>query len=180
MSQSFLEPFKSSARALFHERRAISATIASLILVGAVIAPALAWTIWIQYSSSIGKNEGEEQIDTSIKTLGERLAFMYTFYESSKQNLTVDLMNCGTVDEITLQTVYIADSSGHTLKTFPSITLVNFNGNPIMGQKLNKGEQGRFILTSLGNVAASTSYCTLIVATGRGTPFVIKQFCLPR
>jgi len=152
---------------LLHERRAVSVVVSNVILTGAVIAVSFVVLLWAQYRSSAYNEQYGEAMNADIARLKERLAFEYVFYSGG--NLTVYLMNCGTIDNITIQTVYVKDSTGALIQVNSSITLMRFDGNEIADKDLDKGEEGYFILSSL-NLVADNSYSVRII-TGRGSTF---------
>ena len=152
---------------LLRERRAVSAVVSSVILTGAVIAVSFVVLFWAQYRSSAYNEQYGEAMNADIARLKERLAFEYVFYSGG--NLTVYLMNCGTIDNVTAKTVYVSTSTGELIKVFSSITLMRFNGTQIADQDLDRGEEGYFMLSSL-DLVADTSYSVRIV-TGRGSTF---------
>jgi hypothetical protein len=61
------------------------------------------------------------------------------------------------------KTVYITDSSGNWISVFPTIRLIDFNGHIVADQDLDRGEQGRIVLSPLNNLAAQTSYLVIVV-----------------
>ena len=153
---------------LLHEKRAVSAVISNVILTGAVIAVSFVVLFWAQYRSSAYNEQYSEAVNADIAKLRERLAFEYVFYD--KANLTVYLLNCGTIDNVTVQTVYIYFGSNGTLvKVFSSPTLKQFNGAPITDQDLDKGEEGCFVLSPL-SLKTGISYSVRVI-TGRGSTF---------
>ena len=152
---------------LLHERRAVSTVVSSVILTGAVIAVSFVVLFWAQYRSSAYNEQYSEAMNADIARLKERLAFEYVFYSGG--NLTVYLMNCGTIDNVTVQTVYVKDAAGAPIQVSSSITLMHFNGTQIADKDLDRGEEGYFVLSSL-NLVTGTSYSVRIV-TGRGSPF---------
>jgi hypothetical protein len=155
-------------RKLLHERCAISAVISNVILASAVITVSFVVLFWAQYRSSAYNEQYSEAMNADIAKLKERLAFECVFYD--KANLTVYLLNCGTIDNVTVQTVYIYLSSNGTLvKVFSRPTLKQFNGAQIADQDLDEGEEGYFMLSSL-SLKTGASYSVRIV-TGRGSTF---------
>jgi hypothetical protein len=156
------------ARKRLHERCAISAVISNVILAGAVITVSFVVLFWAQYRSSAYNEQYSEAMNADIAKLKERLAFEYVFYD--KANLTVYLLNCGTIDNVTVQTVYIYFSGNGTLvKVFSSPTLKQFNGAPITDQDLDKGEEGCFVLSPL-SLETGVNYSVRVI-TGRGSTF---------
>jgi len=152
---------------LLHERRAVSTVVSNVILTGAVIAVSFVVLFWAQYRSSAYNAQYSEAMNADIARLKERLAFEYVFY--SGDNLTVYLMNCGTIDNVTVKTVYVSTSTGELINVTSSVTLMHFNGTQIADKDLDRGEEGCFMLSSL-NLLTSTSYSVRIV-TGRGSTF---------
>jgi hypothetical protein len=154
---------------LLRERRAVSTVVSSVILTGAVIAVSFVVLFWAQYRSSAYNAQYSEAMNADIARLKERLAFEYVFYNQSGGRLSVYLMNCGTINDTTVKTVYVSNSAGE-LKVFSNITLMHFNGVEIADQDLDRGEEGYFVLSSLDGLIAGTSYSVRIV-TGRGSTF---------
>ncbi len=123
---------------------------------------------WAHYRSSAYNEQYSEAVNADIARLKERLAFEYVFYKGDY--LTVYLLNCGTIDNVTVKTVYIYFGNNSTLiKVFSNPALKQFNGTIIEDQDLDKGEEGYFILSPL-SLQTGTSYSIRIV-TGRGSTF---------
>lgn len=144
---------------LLHGRRAVSVVVSNVILVGAVIAVSFVVLSWAQYRSSAYNDQYSEAMNADIAKLKERLAFEYVFYDEG--NLTVYLMNCGTIDNVTIQTVFVGGTP------FSSINLELLNGTSI--NDLDISEEGYFVLSSLSLVAGK-SYSVRVV-TKRGSTF---------
>jgi len=155
-------------RKLLRERCAISVVISSVILAGAVIAVGFVVLFWAQYRSSAYTEQYSEAMNADIARLKERLAFEYIFYDRDGNDLSVYLMNCGTIGNITIQTVYVKDSTGFSIQVNSSITLMHFNGDEIADKDLDRVEEGYFVLPSLNLVAGSYS---VRIVTGRGSTF---------
>jgi hypothetical protein len=152
---------------LLRERRAVSTVVSNVILAGAVIAVSFVVLFWAQYRSSAYNAQYSEAMNADIARLKERLAFEYVFYSGG--NLTVYLMNCGTIDNVTIQTVYVKDAAGVPIQVNSSITLMQFNGTQIADKDLDRGEEGYFVLSSL-SLSTGASY-SLRIVTGRGSTF---------
>lgn len=149
-------------RKLLHKRRAISAVVSNVILAGAVIAVSFVVLFWARYRASAYNEQYGEAMNADIARLNERLAFEYIFYNEG--NLTVYLMNCGTVNNVTIQTVYVGNSTWFI--PFSSIGLKFLNGTST--NDLDIDEEGYFVLSSVS--LAGKSYSVRIV-TGRGSTF---------
>jgi len=152
---------------MLHNKRAVSAVISNVILTGAVIAVSFVVLAWTQYRSSAYNDQYSEAMNADIAKLKERLAFEYVFYDSSAQNLTVYLMNCGTINDTIVKTVYVATSSGEWIEVFSDIILTSFDGSQTVDY-LSIGEEGKFALSPINLVAGAYS---VRVVTGRGSTF---------
>jgi hypothetical protein len=155
---------------LLHRRRAVSVVVSNVILTGAVIAVSFVVLFWTQYRSSAYNEEYSEAMNADVARLKERLAFEYVFYDGDEGNLSVYLMNCGTINDTTVKTVYVTTSTGEPIQVFSSITLRHFNGDEIADHDLDRGEEGKFVLSSPDGLIADTSYAVRVV-TGRGSAF---------
>jgi hypothetical protein len=153
---------------LLHGRRGVSAVVSNVILTGAVIAVSFVVLAWTQYRSSAYNDEYSEAMDADIARLKERLAFEYVFYDQSESKLSVYLMNCGTINDTTVKTVYVTTNVGEVKEVFSNIKLMDFNDVEIVDQDLDRGEEGYFMLSSLS--LESDSYSVRVV-TGRGSAF---------
>lgn len=155
---------------LSQNRWAISAVISNVILVGAVIAVSFVVLFWAQYRSSAYNQQYSEAMNSDIARLKERLTFEYVFYDEDDDTISVYLMNCGTINDTTVKTVYVATSIGSVIEVFSNPTLLHFNGNEISDQDLDIGEEGYFVLSSLDSLVAGTTYLVRVI-TGRGSSF---------
>lgn len=147
------------------DKRAISVAISSVILTAAVIAVSFVVLFWAQYRSSAYNEQYSEAMNSDIAKLKERLTFEYIFYNSSESNLIVYLMNWGRIDNVTVQTVFVGNTTWFT--TFSNIDLKFLNGTSAQG--LDMREEGYFLL-HLPNLVVRKSY-TVRVITGRGSVF---------
>jgi len=146
-------------------KRAVSVAISSVILTAAVIAVSFVVLFWAQYRSSAYNEQYSEAMNSDITKLKERLTFEYIFYNSSESNLIVYLMNWGRVDNVTVQTVFVGNTTWFT--TFSNIDLKFLNGTSAQG--LDIGEEGYFLLY-LPNLVLRKSYSVRVI-TGRGSVF---------
>ena len=154
---------------LLHGRRGVNAVISNVILVGAVIAVSFVVLLWAQYRSSAYNEQYGEAMNADIAKLKERLAFEYVFYNQSGSRLSVYLMNCGTIDNVTIQTVYFKDATGALIQVYSNITLKQFNGDEIADKDLDRGEEGYFMLSLPSSFVSGT--CSVRIVTGRGSTF---------
>ena len=155
---------------VWKKRSAVSVAISNVILASAVITISFMVLFWAQSKSSAYNQQFSEAMDSDIAKLKERLAFEYVYYDKDKSNLTVYLLNCGTIDNITIKSVYVyLSNNGTPVKVFSSPILTHFNGAQIEDQDLDRGEEGCFTLTSL-SLMTGVSYSVRVI-TGRGSTF---------
>jgi len=153
---------------LLRNKRAVSAVISSVILTCAVVAVSFVVLVWAQSRSSSYNEQYGEAIDSDIAKLKESLAFEYVFYDNrSGSKLTVYFMNCGTIDDVTVQTVYVSNATWRL--SFSSISLKFLNGTP--AQSLKKGSEGYFILSLPSPPLTSNAIYYVKIITGRGSTF---------
>ena len=157
---------KKVSRVVF-DKRAVSNTVSATILTGVVIALSLAVFSWAQSTSSDYNTEFGETVDAETARLKEKLVFEYIFYDDP--DLTVFLLNCGTIDGVKIKTVYIYDSSNTLIETFSNPTLYSFLSlDEIPGQALDRGDEGRLLLSPLD---LSPGFFNIRVVTVRGATF---------
>lgn len=156
-------------RKLLRERRAVNVVISNIILTGAVIVAGFVVLFWAQYRASVYNEQYSEVLNADIARLKERLAFEYVLFDQSDGDLSVYLVNCGTINETTVETVFVSTSTGRLVEVFSNVTLMHFNGDEIADQDLDRGEEGYFVLSSL-DLVTKNSYSIRIV-TGRGSTF---------
>ena len=149
---------------IISDKRAVSNVISATILTGVVVALSLSMFAWAQGRSSVYNSEYRETVDAETAKLKEKLAFEYVYYAD---DLSIYLLNCGTIDGIQIKTVYIYDSNNTLLEIFSNPQLYLFQ-SLVEVSDLDRGEEGRLVLsTSLEHTAY---YCVKIV-TVRGATF---------
>ena len=151
---------------LLLRKRGVTPVISSVILTGAVVAVSFVVLSWTQYRSSAYNEQYGDAMDADIAQLKERLTFEYVFYDNDTNKLQVYLMNCGTIDDVTIQTVYIKNTTGALIQVNSSIPLTNFNGDQIVDD-LDVGKECKFILSV---ILVPDTYSVRVV-TGRGSTF---------
>lgn len=149
---------------IIFDKRAVSNVISATILTGVVVALSLSMFAWAQGRSSVYNNEYRETVDAETAKLKEKLAFEYVYYAD---DLSIYLLNCGTIDDIQIKTVYIYDNGNTLLEIFSNPQLYLFQ-SLVEISDLDRGEEGRlFLSTSLDEGAY---YCVKII-TVRGATF---------
>ena len=159
---------------LLLRKRGVTPVISSVILTGAVIAVSFVVLSWTQYRSSAYNEQYGDAMDADIAKLKERLTFEYIFYNGAQDNLSVYLMNSGTIDGIEIKTVYIYDSSNALIEIFPNSTSPNLPLYPFQSwdkiSGLDIGEEGRLVLTLSTSLEKDAYYCVKVVSV-RGSTF---------
>jgi len=152
---------------IIFDKRAVSNVISATILTGVVIALSLSMFAWAQGRTSVYNSEYRETVDAETAKLKEKLEFEYVFYGNPSDDITVYLLNCGTIDDVEIQNVYVSNSTW--LQNFPTPSLKLLNDTPI--QDLDVGEEGYFVLSPLStNLKRGAYYCVKVV-TVRGVTF---------
>lgn len=156
---------------IIFDKRAVSNVISATILTGVVIALSLSMFAWAQGRTLVYNNEYKETVDAETAKLKENLAFEYVYYEDNpSKNLSIYLLNCGTIDDIQIKTVYIYDSNGALcFEPFSEPPLYLFQSMDEISD-LDKGEEGRLVLT-LPDSGLSSGYYNVKVVTVRGVSF---------
>jgi len=151
-------------RRLLFNKHAENTVVSSVILAGAVIALGLATLNWTYQKSLIANDEYADVTEANLASIKEKLVFEYIFYNSSENELTVYLMNCGKSNDVSLASVYLSNSSW--VQSFSDIELRFLNGT--LTQGLDIGEEGYFQISV--SLVANTTY-SLRIVTGRGRSF---------
>jgi hypothetical protein len=137
-------------------------------LTGVVIALSLAVFGWAQTRSSEYNSDFGETVDSETARLKEKLAFEYVFYDDSSCNLTVFLLNCGTIDGIKIKTVYVHDGDNNLVDAFSDPTLYSFQGwDEVHDQVLDMGDEGRLVLL----LELEGGFYNIRLVTERGAAF---------
>ena len=143
----------------------MSAVVSNVILTGAVITVGFVVLAWTQSRSSAYNEQYSEAMNADVARLKERLTFEYVFYNNSANNVSVYVMNSGTINSINITTVYVSNATWFTSNS--SITLKFLNGTST--NDLDTGEEGYFVLRQVSLVTGN-SYSVKII-TGRGSTF---------
>jgi len=153
---------------LLLDKRAVSAAISNTILTTVVVTLGFTVLYWTYARSSAFNTEYASVMETNLARIKEKLVFEYVFYNRSGRELDVYLMNCGTVDDVSLVNVYLSNNSW--VQLFSIIDLKFLNGTATLG--LDVQEEGYFKLASV-DLVAETSYSVRVI-TERGRWFDAK------
>jgi hypothetical protein len=90
------------------------------------------------------------------------------FYDAAQKNLTVFLLNCGTIDSVKVRTAYVYDRNNVLIEIFSDPTLYPFqNWDEIPDQALDMGDEGRLVLS----LEMESGFYNIKVITHRGATF---------
>ena len=148
---------------LLKNRHGVSAVISNLILIAGVIAVGFTVLLWSQAQSSSYTNSYGNAIRSDTDQLRERLAFEYIHYDPTG-NLTVYLMNSGTIGNIRIANVYVDNVACGA----PALHLLN--GTPT--NSLNATQEGYFTISIPSLSSALGKNYPITIVTGRGSSFV--------
>jgi len=151
-------------RRLLFNRRAVSVVISSVLLTATVMALGAVVLVWTNSRISIANTEYADLMDSSLARIKEKIVLEYVFFNSSQNELTVYLLNCGESDNVSIVNVYLSNDSW--IQLFPDVELRFLNGT--VTQSLDINEEGFFEISV--SLLTDTSYSIRIV-TGRGRLF---------
>jgi hypothetical protein len=86
-----------------------SVVVNTIILTAGVVAMSIAVLYWTYGMGKIGRIEYTENTNTTMSAVNERIGFEYIRY--SGNTLTVNIINCGKTDNITIARVYIMNTN---------------------------------------------------------------------
>jgi len=156
------------SRIIFN-KRAMNNAVSATIMTSVVIALGLSVFTWAQARSSDYNSDFSETVDTETAKLKEKLAFEYIFYDDTSSNLTVFLLNCGTIDDVKIKTVYIYDGSNVPIQVFLDPPLYSFHGwEEIPDQNLDIQDEGRLVLPLSSSLSG---FYNIRIVTVRGATF---------
>ena len=159
-------------RKFLHDRRALGVALTTMMITAGVVAAGIAVMYWTYSWGNIANDEYSKNISNSQDFMGERLAFEFTTYSSVSRQLTINVINCGMTNNVSIARVYVWGSSSQLTGTFtpdaPGLMNIT-SGAAIPGNKLNKGEDGYFKITF--SQPLSLEYYTFRVVTERWRNF---------
>ena len=115
------------------DKRALSDVISATMMAGTVITLSFVVFAWSQGVSSNYNNQFSQTVTAEVDRLKEKLVFEYIYYNTTTpKSVRVYLLNSGTIDNVTIKTVYIIHSNNTVLKIFsnPPLTFIKDYGNP--------------------------------------------------
>jgi len=153
-------------RRLFFDRRGVNVVISNVILASAVIALGFAVQYWAYQRSLDFNMDYAEVVEEDIAHIKEKLVIEYIFYNTSKKELAVYLINCGKNDNVSLASVYLSSNSWS--QSFSVIELKFLNGTST--DSLDVGEEGYLKLSA--DLTPLYQIYSIRIITGRERWFV--------
>ncbi len=151
------------------DKRAVSVALSTLIISAAVIAAGISVLFWAYSWGNIANQQYSQTVTSNQNATSERISFEYAAYASGK--LSVYLINSGQVDDAGIARVYVWNSDGQVVGTYPTESspmsqLMYIGGTTVIpGNTLAKGEEGYF---TISNLSLNSGYYTLRVVSERG------------
>jgi hypothetical protein len=159
-------------------KRGLSPIFATLILATIII---VFGTVAYYYSSNLtssATNSYTNSMSTSAQSISERIGFENVLYNSSTGTLTIYIINCGSANNVQINSIFIYDNnhnivgqpfSGNQISPFQPIDRSTPTPTPITGNRLNVGEEGYFAVSI--NSLSSGSIYTIQLITNNGSNF---------
>jgi hypothetical protein len=159
---------------LLFDKKAVSVAVSTMIITAGVVAMGITVLYWTYSWGNIANKQYMDNMQSGSNALGERIAFEYISYSGS--DLTVNMINWGKTNNVTIARVYIYDGSHEAIGTYSgNDTALRDIGthNEIAEKGLNVGKDGCIII-NLGSALNSYSNSTIFtiqVVTERGRNF---------
>lgn len=158
-----------------HNKRALSPIFATVLLATIII---IFGSVAYYYSTNLTTTATNSYVSTlsgSQQAMAERIGFENVVYNGSSTTLTVYIINCGSANNVQINSVFLYDSSHNIVGSpysFPStISTLQPIDRPITGNALNVGQEGYFIVTLAGPSLTSGSIYTIHLITQSGSYF---------
>ena len=152
-------------RRLIFDKRGVNVIISSVMLCSAVIAMGFVVFAYTQHQAVDANMRYADNTSENIARIQEKLAFEHIHNNSSSNELTVFLINCGKSDAVVLAKAYLTKDSWS--QSFEDMELKLLNNT--ITQSLDVLEEGFFQLSI--DLEEDASY-SIQVLTARGRIFV--------
>ena len=157
-------------RKLLFSKRAISVALTTLIITAGVIAAGIAVLYWAYSWGNVANKEYASTIAYNQNSIGENLGFEYVNYSSANGQLTIYVINSGLSNGVTLDRLYLWNSSNQPIGTYNIGQLYQIGtGTAISMNSLNSHDEGFFTVALSPKL--SSGYYTLRIVTGSGRNF---------
>jgi hypothetical protein len=165
------------------DKRALSPIFATVLLASIII---VFGSVAYYYASNLTSNATNNYVNTlsdSKQAMSERIAFENVVYDQSSATLTVYILNCGSANNVQINSVFLYDASHNIVGGSPysfsdgSISVLQpIDGGiptptPIAGNSLNVGQEGRFTVTLKSGASLPETAYTIHLVTKSGSYF---------
>jgi len=155
---------------LISSKRAVSVALTTMIITAGVIAAGIAVLYWAYSMGNIANNQYSNTVSNNQNAIEESIAFEYATYSIAHNQLKVYVINTGLSNEVTLDRLYLWNSTGQPIGTYSIGQLYRISdGSAISSNCLEKGEEGYFTISPSSDL--SSGYYTFQVVTGSGRNF---------
>jgi FlaG/FlaF family flagellin (archaellin) len=160
------------------DKRALSPIFATVLLASIII---IFGSVAYYYSSNLtstATNNYVSSISNSQQAMAERIGFENVVYtdQSSPATLIVYIINCGSANNVQIDSVFLYDESHNIVGGSPysggSISPLSFiDGEPIPNNSLNVGKEGDFTVTLGSGESLLNPVYTIHLITKSGSYF---------
>jgi hypothetical protein len=164
------------------DRHALSPIFATVLLASAII---VFGSVAFYYSSNLTTTATNDYLSTlsnSQQAISERIGFENVVYDQSSKTLTVYIINCGSANNIKIDSVFLYDGShkiaggspysGSTqISALQPIDRSSPSPTPITGNALNVGKEAYFNVTLNQDTILSDPIYTIHLITQSGSYF---------
>lgn len=161
---------KRRLRGFLLDKKAASVVISTIVLTAGVLAMGFAILYWTSSWGRIATQTYSTAEEKNAKALQERIGFEYIDYASSTRILTVNIMNWGTSNNVTVASVYIYNSAHQYLANYTRPTVRSIATNAIIPFGLPIGGEGYFQITT-NPALTPNSFYYIRINTDRGRTF---------
>ena len=135
------------------DKRALSPIFATVLLATIIIVFGSVAYYYASNITTVATNSYVGSMSDSQQSLAERIGFENVVYSSSSPaTLTVYVLNCGSANNVQIGSVFLYDSSHNIVGVYSGSTQISSLsplGTPIVGNALNVGQEGFFVVTLL-------------------------------
>jgi hypothetical protein len=152
-------------------KKAASVALTTVILTAGVLAMSIAVLYWAFSWGNLANRQYSKAIATSSSAIEERIGFEYISYSGSSNVLTVNIINWGTSNDVSIIRVYLKDNQQNPigLSYTPSPLRAINSGALISSNSLNPQDEGYFTLSP--SVGLSSGFYNIRIVTERGRSF---------
>jgi hypothetical protein len=157
-------------RSFLVNKKAVSVVVSTIVLTVGVLGLGIAILYWTYSWGNIATRQLTTTEGNNAKALQEKLGFEYIGYSRSTNTLTVNIINWGDSNNVTVTNFYIYNSAHQYLGNYSRPALRDISTNGLIAFGLTMGGEGYFQIAPAPALAPGTFYYIRIV-TDRGRTF---------